>query len=242
MAEEAEATAKVGTFEEWLQFREDLATGDRDIDKLDRRMFRALREMFLPAPAPNSPVDDHIKDNELLLALRPLESLAVDARFRAAATEIGLSRSIEQLRVIFGSTAVKHGAARKGAAPREPMATLNIWILVETTKRAENRDTSSACEFLESLGGISVKKDTVSAPSTRKLSNASSIRRRYSEEAKRLSENIFFRLFAERLVLQSLQQWRESGKTYKTWERKRLADMARGALVVSGNYPILSPT
>jgi hypothetical protein len=87
MAEEGGATAKVGTPEEWLQFWEDLATGDRDIDKFDRRMFRALREIFLPAPAPNSSVDDHIKDNELLLALRRLESLAADARFRAAAKE-----------------------------------------------------------------------------------------------------------------------------------------------------------
>jgi hypothetical protein len=242
MAEEAGATAKVGTFEEWLQFREDLATGDREIDKFDRRMYAAFRQIFFPDAAPNSSVNDNINDGELLRSLEPLEALAAESRFREAAKEIGLSRSMKQLRLLFGSPAVKNGVARKGAAPRSPMATLEIWIVVETAKRVKNLDTHNACKLLQRLGGLSVSKDTISTSSTRRQTNANSIRRRYYEEMKRNSGNIYFRMFAELCISQRLQEWRASGIRYEVWERKRLAEMARGAPFVSGNYPIFLPT
>jgi hypothetical protein len=225
-----------------IQARERAATGDRDIDKVDRRIFRALHQILSGIAVPGSSVEDPIKDAELLRALEPLEALAAESRFAEAAKEIGLSRSIRQLRFLFGSAAVKHKVARKGAAPRLQMATLNVWIVVETAKRAKNLRTRPACELIGRLGGLSVEKDTIIASSTRKLSSIGSMRRRHSEETKRISGNLYFRMFADLCVSQRLCAWQESGKPYEAWERSRLADMARGAPVVSGNYPIFLPT
>jgi len=225
-----------------IQARERSTTGDRDIDKADRRIFSAFRQIFFAEAAPSSSVKEIINDSELLRALEPLEALAAEARFAAAAKEIGLSRSIKQLRLLFGSAAVKHGIARKGAAPRRPLATLNIWVVVETAKRAKNLDTLNACKLIGRLGGISVEKDAIIASSPRKLSNLNSMRRRYSEETKRISGNSYFKMFAELCVSRRLCEWRESGKPYDTWERTRLADLAKGAPIMSGNYPILPLT
>jgi hypothetical protein len=158
------------------------------------------------------------------------------------AKEIGLSRSIKQLRVLFGSAAVKSEVARKGAAPRDPTAYLNIWIVIETAKHAKNLETLSACQLIRKLGGLSVKKDTVKAPSVRKLDSVDSMRRRHSEGSKTISGSSFLKMFAEACVWQRLQEWQESGIPYEAWERKRLAAMTRGAPIVSKYYPIFLPT
>jgi hypothetical protein len=185
---------------------------------------------------------DDINDGELRRALEPLETLAAESRFAAAAKEIGLSRSIKQLRVLFGSAALKSAVARKGAPPRGPTATLNIWIVIETAKRAKDLDTLSACKLLRKLGGLSVEKDTIKASSARKLDSVNSIRRRHSEESKKISGNLYLRMFAEVCVWQRLQECRESGIPYEAWERKRLAAMTKGAPIVSKYYPIFLPT
>jgi hypothetical protein len=225
-----------------LRALEHSATGDRDVAKADRRIYRALQELLVPDAVPGSPVIDDINDGELRRALEPLEKLAAESRFRAVAKEIGLSRSIKQLRVLFGSPAIKSAVGRKGAAPRDPSANLNIWIVIETAKHAKNLKTLSACQLLRKLGGLSVKKDTVKAPSVRKLDSVNSMRRRHSEGSKTISGNFLLKMFAEACVWQSLQEWQESGIPYEAWERKRLAALTRGAPIVRGNYPILLPT
>jgi hypothetical protein len=223
-----------------LQALEHSVTGDREVNKFDRRMYAAIRQILFSDAAPNGSVNDI--DGELLRLLEPLEALAAESRFREAAKKIGLSRSMNQLRLLYGSAAVKNGAARKGAAPRSPTATLEIWTVVETAKRVKNLDTLNACKLLQRLGGLRIRKDTASGSSTRKQTNIPSMRRRYSEEMKRNSGNIYFRTFAELCVSQRLQEWRASGLPYEVWERKRLAEMAKGAPFVSGNYPIFLPT
>ncbi|HEX3416241.1 MAG TPA: hypothetical protein VHT21_07535 [Stellaceae bacterium] len=238
-----EEKKQIGELLRELQAREHSTTGDRDVDKVDRRFYRALHQLLFAMTVPSSPVqEDDINDGELRRALEPLEQLAAESRFRAVAKEIGLSRSIKQLRVLFGSAAVKSEVARKGAAPRDPTAYLNIWIVIETAKHAKNLKTLSACQLLRKLGGLSVKKDTVKAPSVRKLDSVNSMRRRHSEGSKTISGNFLLKMFAEACVWQSLQEWQESGIPYEAWERKRLAALTRGAPIVRGNYPILLPT
>jgi hypothetical protein len=238
-----EEKKQIGELLRELQAREHSTTGDRDVDKVDRRFYRALHQLLFAMTVPSSPVqEDDINDGELRRALEPLEQLAAESRFRAAAKEIGLSRSIKQLRVLFGSAALKSAVARKGAPPRGPTATLNIWIVIETAKRAKDLDTLSACKLLRKLGGLSVEKDTIKASSARKLDSVNSMRRRHSEESKRISGNLYLRMFAEVCVWQRLQECRESGIPYEAWERKRLAAMTKGAPIVSKYYPIFLPT
>jgi hypothetical protein len=238
-----EEKKQIGELLRELQAREHSTTGDRDVDKVDRRFYRALHQLLFAMTVPSSPVqEDDINDGELRRALEPLEQLAAESRFRAAAKEIGLSRSIKQLRVLFGSAALKSAVARKGAPPRGPTATLNIWIVIETAKRAKDLDTLSACKLLRKLGGLSVEKDTIKASSARKLDSVNSMRRRHSEESKRISGSLYLRMFAEVCVWQRLQECRESGIPYEAWERKRLAAMTKGAPIVSKYYPIFLPT
>jgi len=87
-----------------------------------------------------------------------------------------------------------------------------------------------------------MKVDAVKSPLIRKMDNVASMRRIHSEETRRISGNFYIWLFANTFVCLRLSEWRESGRLYDTWERTQLAEMAKGAPVVSGNYPMKSPT